>query len=56
MYTDPTLYDLIVVGAGHAGTEAAAAAARLGAEVLVLTQNIDRVGWMSCNPSVGGVG
>ncbi len=49
-------YDVIVVGAGHAGTEAALAAARMGASVLVLTQNIDRVGWMSCNPAIGGLG
>ncbi len=49
-------YDVIVVGAGHAGTEAALAAARMGARVLVLTQNIDRIGWMSCNPAIGGLG
>ncbi len=48
--------DVIVVGAGHAGIEAALAAARIGARVLVLTQNIDRVGWMSCNPAIGGLG
>ncbi|MBL8788620.1 MAG: tRNA uridine-5-carboxymethylaminomethyl(34) synthesis enzyme MnmG [Deltaproteobacteria bacterium] len=49
-------YDVIVVGAGHAGVEAALAAARMGARVLVLTQNIDRIGWMSCNPAIGGLG
>lgn len=50
------VWDVIVVGAGHAGCEAATAAARMGASVLVLTQNIDRIGWMSCNPAIGGVG
>ncbi|HEY6564213.1 MAG TPA: FAD-dependent oxidoreductase, partial [Pirellulaceae bacterium] len=48
-------YDLIVVGAGHAGTEAALAAARLGANVALLTTNLDTVGQMSCNPAIGGV-
>jgi tRNA uridine 5-carboxymethylaminomethyl modification enzyme len=48
-------YDLIVVGAGHAGTEAASAAARLGARVGLLTTNLDTVGQMSCNPAIGGV-
>jgi tRNA uridine 5-carboxymethylaminomethyl modification enzyme len=47
--------DVIVVGAGHAGTEAAAAAARLGAKVVLLTGNLDTVGQMSCNPAIGGV-
>lgn len=48
-------YDVIVVGAGHAGTEAASAAARLGARVALLTSNLDTVGQMSCNPAIGGV-
>ena len=48
-------YDVIVVGAGHAGTEAAAAAARMGAKTALLTTNLDTVGQMSCNPAIGGV-
>lgn len=48
-------YDVIVIGAGHAGTEAAAAAARLGAKTALLTSNLDTVGQMSCNPAIGGV-
>lgn len=48
-------FDVVVVGAGHAGTEAAAAAARLGAKVALLTGNLDTVGQMSCNPAIGGV-
>ena len=48
-------YDVIVIGAGHAGTEAAAAAARLGAKTALLTTNLDTVGQMSCNPAIGGV-
>ncbi len=48
-------FDVIVVGAGHAGTEAAAAAARVGASVALLTGNLDTVGQMSCNPAIGGV-
>ena len=48
-------YDILVVGAGHAGTEAAAAAARMGANVALLTTNLDTVGQMSCNPAIGGV-
>jgi tRNA uridine 5-carboxymethylaminomethyl modification enzyme len=48
-------FDVIVIGAGHAGTEAAAAAARIGAQVALLTGNLDTVGQMSCNPAIGGV-
>jgi tRNA uridine 5-carboxymethylaminomethyl modification enzyme len=47
-------YDVVVIGAGHAGCEAALAAARLGCRVLVLTPNLDRIGYMPCNPSIGG--
>ncbi len=52
----PKSYDVIVIGAGHAGCEAALAASRMGCRTLVLTANIDTIGLMSCNPSIGGVG
>ena len=55
MFIYPKCYDVIVIGAGHAGVEAAMAAARLGAEVAILTQNLDTIGQMSCNPAIGGL-
>lgn len=53
-YTDE--YDVIVIGGGHAGTEAALAAARMGSKTLLLTHNIETLGQMSCNPAIGGIG
>jgi 2-polyprenyl-6-methoxyphenol hydroxylase-like FAD-dependent oxidoreductase len=55
MFRYPKVYDVIVIGAGHAGVEAAMAAARLGCEVAILTQNLDTIGQMSCNPAIGGL-
>ena len=49
-------YDVIVIGGGHAGTEAALAAARMGSKTLLLTHNIETLGQMSCNPAIGGIG
>ena len=49
-------YNVIIIGGGHAGTEAALAAARAGVKTLLLTQNIETLGQMSCNPAIGGIG
>jgi len=54
MFSLPSKYDVIVVGSGHAGIEAALAASRIGCRTLMLTQNLDTIGQMSCNPAIGG--
>ena len=56
MATYPKQFDVIVVGAGHAGIEAALAASRIGCETILLTSNLDTIGFMSCNPAIGGIG
>jgi len=50
------IYDVIVIGAGHAGIEACLAAARMGSRTLLITMNLDRIGYLSCNPAIGGIG
>src|SRR5437588_10709802 len=55
MFRLPETYDVIVVGSGHAGIEAALASARIGCRTLMLTQNLDTIGQMSCNPAIGGL-
>jgi tRNA uridine 5-carboxymethylaminomethyl modification enzyme len=55
LYTYPKFYDVIVCGAGHAGVEAALASARMGCETAILTQNLDTISQMSCNPAIGGL-
>src|SRR6187551_3724542 len=55
MFKISTAYNVIVVGSGHAGIEAALAAARIGCRTLMLTQNLDTIGQMSCNPAIGGL-
>src|SRR5688572_8502642 len=54
--TENRIYDVVVVGAGHAGIEACLASARMGCSTLMLTLNLDHIGQMSCNPAIGGIG
>src|ERR671929_2253167 len=56
IWNNDHVYDVIVVGAGHAGIEACLAAARMGCKTLMLTLNLDHIGQMSCNPAIGGIG
>src|SRR5450432_1851722 len=56
MFVYPKKYEVIVIGAGHAGVEAALASARMGCQTLLLTMNVDSIGQMSCNPAIGGLG
>src|SRR5690349_8726022 len=56
MSSESKIFDIIVVGAGHAGIEASLAAARMGSSTLMLTLNLDHIGQMSCNPAIGGIG
>jgi tRNA uridine 5-carboxymethylaminomethyl modification enzyme len=56
MFVYPKKYDVLVIGAGHAGVEAALASARMGCQTLLLTMNVDSIGQMSCNPAIGGLG
>src|SRR3981081_1203654 len=55
MFELPTTYDVLVIGSGHAGIEAALAAARMGCRTVMVTQNLDTIGQMSCNPAIGGI-
>src|SRR6476620_10091388 len=55
MFVYPKRYDVIVIGAGHAGVEAGLAAARMGCQTMLLTINLDTIGQMSCNPAIGGL-